>query len=205
LSATDRSPPAPPASLEARIQLLLDKDELRELTFLYAHRMLASDWRGIANLFTEDGVLDYSPVVALTRPAQVTQVHRDAGSDLIFVGRQAICDFIAVVGPLQVKGFFTNHVIRVTGDAAVSIAHFENRLVQQGESVAGAGRMCDEYKRVGGRWLISYRRQELFYFAALKEGWAASLERARQAAPIPQRGWEAELIRDWGSPAAEPR
>ena len=203
-SPTSPASPAPPASLEARIQLLLDKDELRELTFLYAHRIFASDWRGIANLFTEDGVLDYSPVVALVRPAQVTQEHLDAGSDLIFVGRQAICDFIPTVGPLQVKGFFTNHVIRVDGDAAVGISWFENRLVQQGESVAGAGRMCDEFKRVGGRWLISYRRQELFYFTALKEGWAESLDRARKIAPIPQRGWEAELIRDWGSPAAEP-
>jgi hypothetical protein len=190
--------------MDARIQQLLDKDEIRELVFLYAHRIFSGDWRGIANLFTEDGVLDYSPVAALVRPAQVTQAQLAAGSDLIFVGHQAIYDFIPAVGPLEVKGFFTNHVIRVAGEAAVGISFFENRLVQQGESVVGAGRMCDEYKRVGGRWLISYRRQELFYFTGLKEGWAQSVDRARQAPPIPQRGWEADLIRDWGSPAAEP-
>lgn len=185
--------------MDARLQLLLDKDEIRELVFMYPHRILAHDWRGIAELFTEDGVLDYSPVAVLARPAQATREALDAGSNLIYTGRDAIAEFIAVMGRLEVKVFFTNHVIRVDGDAAVGISYFENRITQEGESVIGAGRMCDEYRRVAGRWLISYRRQELFYFTALREGWAANPDRARLlAAPIPQRGWEADLIKAWG-------
>jgi len=185
--------------LEARIQLLLDKDELRELVFMYPHRIAAQDWRGLSRLFTEDGILDYSPTVALARPADVTRETREAGSDLVFVGRTAIAEFFPILARLHVKGFFTNHIVRVHGDTAVGISFYENRLIQDGESVMGAGRMCDEYRKVDGRWLISYRRQELFYFTGLKEGWAGAPERARKAPPIPARGWEEDLIAGWGA------
>jgi len=184
--------------MDPRVQLLLDKDEIRELAVLYAHRVYIRDWRGIGNLFTEDGVLDYADVVRFQRPEVATEPERIAGSDLVPVGPQAIADFIPAVGRLEAKAFFSNHIIRVDGDSAVGIVFFENRLAQRGESVLGAGRMCDEYRRVDGRWLISYRRQELFYFTGLKEGWAASLDRTKQPPPPPQRGWEDELIRSWG-------
>lgn len=193
MSTTDRSP------VDARIQLLLDKDEIKELTFLYAHRIIAQDYRGIANLFTEDGILDYADAVRLARPSEATRAEQEAGSTLVFVGRQAICDFFPAVGRLDVKGFFTNHVIRVTGDDAIGISFFENRLTQDGASVIGAGRMFDEYRRVGGRWLISYRRQVLFYFTGLHEGWAPSPDRSWPPLPPPKRGWEDALIASWGT------
>ncbi len=185
--------------MDARMQLLLDKDELRELVTLYAHRIVTQDWRGIAELFTEDGVLDYSDVATFARPAQATAAQRAAGSDLVFVGRQAIAGFLPAVGRLEVKAFFTNHLVRVTGDDAVGICFFDNRVTQQGESVIGAGRMFDEYRKVAGRWRLAYRRQELFYFTGLKEGWAEGADRRRQPASIAKRGWEAELIASWGA------
>jgi hypothetical protein len=54
--------------------------------------------------------------------------------------------------------------------------------------------MFDEYRRVDGRWLLSYRRQELFYFTGLKEGWAEGADAGRQPPPIAKRGWEDELL-----------
>jgi hypothetical protein len=181
--------------MDTRMQRLLDKDEIRELVILYAHKIIAHDWSGISELYTEDGVMDYSDTVTFARPAKATAAQRIAGSDLVFVGRKAICDFLPAVGRLDVKAFFTNHLIRVTGDDAVGLVCFENRLTQTGDSVIGAGRMVDEYRRVGGRWLMSYRRQELFYFTGLREGWAEGPDRDRQPGPIAKRGWEDELIR----------
>lgn len=187
------------SAADARLQLLLDKDELRELAFLYAHRIVAQDFRGLANLFTEDGVLDYSDVVRLARSAQATTAEQAQGA-LVFVGRDAIAGFVPAIGRLEVKAFFANHVIRVTGDTAVGIVFFENRLIQGGESVIGAGRMFDEYRRVAGRWLISYRRQELFYMTGLHEGWAQGKDRDQPPGPVVRRGWEADLIASWGAP-----
>lgn len=186
------------ARIDARIQLLLDKDEIRELVSVYTHRLIAKDFRGLADLFTEDGILDYSDVVTFARPSRATGTGRDAAAQLVFVGRQALCEFLPAIGRLDVKAFFTNHVIRVTGEDAVGASFFENRLTQQGESVIGAGRMFDEYRKVGGRWQISYRRQELFYFTGLQEGWAEGADRDRLPAPIAKRGWEDALIAEWG-------
>jgi len=190
--------------MDARLQLLLDKDELRELVILYAHRILVQDWRGISELFIEDGVLDYSDVVTFARPARATAAQRgtaapqrDPDPSLVFVGRRAICDFLPAVGRLEAKAFFSNHLVRVTGDEAVGISCFENRLTQQGESVIGAGRMIDEYRRVDRHWLISYRRQELYYFTGLREGWAEGADRDRPPAAIARRPWEAELLGSW--------
>jgi hypothetical protein len=180
--------------MDARARLLIEKDEIRELVILYAHRIVVHDWRGLANMYTEDGILDYSDVATFARPARATQGQRAAGSTLVFVGRDAICNFLPSVGRLDVKAFFTNHLIRVDGDAAVGVSFFDNRVTQQGESVMGAGRMFDEYKKVDGRWLFAYRRQELFYFTGLKEGWAEGADRDRRPPPIAKRGWEDDLL-----------
>ena len=180
--------------MDARVQLLLDKDEIRDLVILYAHRIVTHDWRGLANMYTEDGILDYSDIVTFARPARATQALRDAGSALVFVGRDAICNFLPSVGRLDVKAFFTNHLIRVDGDTGVGVSFYDNRLTQQGESVIGAGRMFDEYRRVDGRWLFAYRRQEVFFYTGLNEGWAEGPDRDRQPAPIARRGWEDDLL-----------
>lgn len=184
--------------MDAHTRLLLDKDEIRDLVFLYPHRIVTQDWRGIADTFTEDGILDYSNVATFARSAQATQAERDAGSSLVFVGRDAIRNFLPAVGRLDVKAFFTNHLIRVTGDTGVGISFFENRVTQRGESVLGAGRMFDEYRRVNGRWLFAYRRQEVFFFTGLKEGWAEGPDRDRRPAPITRRGWEDDLLGSGG-------
>ena len=180
--------------MDARTRLLLDKDEIRELVYLYPHRLVTRDWRGIAALFTEDGILDYSDVATRGRSARAAQTQQDAGSSLVFVGRDAIYNFLPAVGQLDVKAFFSNHIIRVDGDTGVGVSFYDNRLTQQGESVIGAGRMFDEYRRVDGRWLFAYRRQELFFFTGLKEGWAEGPDRDRRPAPIAKRGWEDDLL-----------
>jgi len=192
--STIQLPPADP-----RLQLLLDKDELRELTFMYAQRLVTGDCRGIASLFTEDGVLDYADVLRLARPTDATERQWSAGSDLVFTGRAAIHEFVPSICELQVKAFFTNHIFRVTGDTALGVSFYENRILQRGASVMGAGRMFDEFRRVNGRWLISYRRQVLFYFTGIHEGWAREMDRAFPQPIIDKRGWESALLAGWGS------
>ena len=177
------------------VQRLLDKDDIRELVALYVHRMLVSDWRGMADLFTEDGVLDYSQALAFVRLARAARA-RDPHTTLIYRGRAAIASYLPITEQLNVRAFFTNHVISVTGDTAVCISTFDNRLVQHGESVLGAGRMSDELRRVGGRWLFSYRRQELFFITGLAQGWADGSDRTEPAPLTSARGWEDELLRN---------
>lgn len=177
------------------LQLLLDKDEIRELVSLYVHRMLVADWQGMAALFTEDGVLDYAQALAFVRLARAAR-ERDPDTTLVFRGRAEIAAYLPITEQLHVRAFFTNHVISVTGDTAVCLSTFDNRLIQRGESVVGAGRMSDELRRVGGRWLFAYRRQELFFMTGLAQGWADGADRTHPAPLTSARGWEAELIRN---------
>ena len=53
---------------------------------------------------------------------------------------------------------------------------FENRGVQGEESMIGAGRLHDEYEKVGEAWKFRSRRVEIFYFVPLREGWAKVLK-----------------------------
>jgi len=46
-------------SLEERIQVLEDKDAIRELTAKYCYAVVRQDSQALLNMFTEDGALDF--------------------------------------------------------------------------------------------------------------------------------------------------
>ena len=48
--------------------------------------------------------------------------------------------------------------------------------MQGEESMIGAGRLHDEYEKVGEAWKFRSRRVEIFYFVPLREGWAKVLK-----------------------------
>ena len=88
-------------------------------------------------------------------------------------GPEAMRKFYTSTWPLEVKPFFTNHVIHIDGHRAHGICSLENRGVRGGESMIGAGRLHDEYEKVAGEWKFASRRVEMFYFVPLTEGWAS--------------------------------
>jgi hypothetical protein len=179
---------------EVNLRMLIDRAEIGDLVSLYAHCIAAESWLALSNLFTPDAVVDFSDLMTFARPARATTSQRSQFPNLVFHGRDAIFNFFPIAGRLGMKAFFSNHIIRVSGDDAKGVSFFENRLSQGEDSVIGAGRMIDEYTRTGGRWLIAYRRQELFYFTGLKEGWAESIDRLRTPPPPKTRGWEDEFL-----------
>ena len=143
-----------------RVEELWDREMIKELTHAYGRCIERQDADGMAQLFTEDGEVDFT---SLNRG-----VHK---------GRDAIRTFYAGTWPLRVRPFFTNHVIERLGDGrARGTCCFENRGVQGEESMIGSGRLHDEYERVGGAWKFRSRRVEIFYFVPLREGWAKVLK-----------------------------
>ena len=146
--------------LGKRVEELWAREMIKELTYAYGQCIERQDAEGMARLFTENGEVDFS---SLGRG-----VHK---------GREAIGVFYQSTWPLRVKPFFTNHVIEVLGEGrARGTCCFENRGVQGEESMIGAGRLHDEYERVGEEWKFRSRRVEIFYFVPLKEGWAKVLK-----------------------------
>ena len=141
--------------IEEMVQELWDREKIKELTYQYGLAIEAQDEARMANLFTEDGSVDFSSL----------------GRGVI-TGHVALKEFYRGTWPLKVKPFFTNHVIHITGNRATGVCSLENRATRGEESLIGAGRLHDEYEKVNGEWKFKSRRVEMFYLVPLSEGWA---------------------------------
>src|SRR5581483_8991958 len=141
--------------LEDMVQELWDREKIKELTYEYGLAIESQDEQRMANLFTEDGSVDFSSL----------------GRGVI-KGRPALKEFYRTTWPLRVKPFFTNHVIRISGNRATGTCSLENRATRGEQSLIGAGRLHDEYEKVDDEWKFKSRRVEMFYFVPLSEGWA---------------------------------
>jgi ketosteroid isomerase-like protein len=141
--------------IEDMVQELWDREKIKELTYKYGLAIEAQDADRMANLFTEDGSVDFSSL----------------GRGVI-KGHQDLKEFYRSTWPLKVKPFFTNHVIQINGNRATGICSLENRATRGDESMIGAGRLHDEYEKINEEWKFKSRRVEMFYFAPLSEGWA---------------------------------
>ncbi len=141
--------------LEAMVQELWDREKIKELTHAYGMAIEAKDEDYMASLFTEDGSVDFSSL----------------GWGVI-QGHDALRTFYRGTWPLDVKPYFSNHIIEVEGDRASGTCALDNRATRDGTSMIGSGRLHDTFARVGGEWKFATRRVEMFFLAPLREGWA---------------------------------
>ena len=133
-------------------------DDRTEILDLYGRYTFALDWQdpdGYAECFTEDGVLDWAQGVEKGREAIRKAVHgmRD------YYGKQAAAD--APRRPAKLMHFITNPVIKLDGDRATGRAYWfeiNNDGRDRWPYVSGYGYSEDEFRFVGGHWLISRRK-----------------------------------------------
>ena len=143
------------ATSEQRLQILEDKDAIRELTAKYCFAVVAQDSQALINMFTEDGVFNMPPQMCFEGREQLTELYTQKIED---------------VTP---KPFIQNHVIQVDGDKATGQCAVEIRLVDDGNAVTACGHYDDIYRRVGGEWKFVRRDFNLYHWVPLAEGWAA--------------------------------
>lgn len=141
------------ASIEQRLQILEDKDEIRELTARYCYAVVAQDGQVLLAMFTEQGEF-HMGAHAWRGQAELPKLYIDQ------------------VGQIGPKPFIQNHVIDVAGDRATGRCAVEIRVVENGESVTACGHYEDEYQREDGRWKFAKRVFHLYHWARLAEGWA---------------------------------
>ena len=110
-----------------RLQQLLDKDEIRELTARYCHGVVDGDADAIAELFCADGKF-----IAHTFRAE---------------GRENLRAFYAGgVGGKTHKPFIQNHVIEFdSADGARGRCSVESRVLQDGVASTQAGHHFDQH------------------------------------------------------------
>ncbi len=125
-------------STAQKIQLLADREEIRDLIATYAHR--AAHRQSMADLFTDDGAFINRPD-AMMPPIE-------------FRGRAALNTFFNGLGsqPQQPLPMIHNFLISVNGDEARAISSIEVRIIDKGRVVDGSGYYQDRFRREGGRW-----------------------------------------------------
>ena len=92
-------------NIEATVRELMDREQIKELTYAYGLAIEAQDAERMASLFTADGSVDFSSM----------------GRGEIR-GHDAIKAFYTSTWPLRVRPFFSNHVITIDGDEAAGSA-----------------------------------------------------------------------------------
>jgi uncharacterized protein (TIGR02246 family) len=123
------------------LEMLLAKDAIREIMARYCHALDACDFKGVADLFLEDGVwmTDYGAAA----------------------GRQEIAAFLSRVVPTkgngpQRKHYITNTVITVEGHRASAVSDYLIiRESEHGLIPVMGGTYKDEFRELAGQWYFS--------------------------------------------------
>jgi ketosteroid isomerase-like protein len=134
------------------VEELLAREAIRDLVARYNHHGDGGRLEAVAELFTEDGVLEYQDG---RNPAET------------FPGRASIRDFLeetaarfareaSQLGAQYVRHHLATHVVDLAGpDAATGVAYV---LTLRATGLAEWGRYFDDYRRVDGQWRFGRRR-----------------------------------------------
>jgi hypothetical protein len=140
-------------SLEQRIQILTDREEIRDLIATYAHR--AAHRQSMADLFTDDGAF-------INRPDPTTP-------PMEIRGRVALDKFFNGLGgqPQQPLPMIHNFLISVQGDEARGLSSIEVRILNNGNVVDGSGYYQDRFRRENGHW--KFVERDCTFFAMIAQ------------------------------------
>jgi hypothetical protein len=144
-------------TLEQKVQELTDREEIRELIAIYAHRV--AHGVSIADLFTEDGVW------TMRTPATPYQE---------VSGMKALKEFFkdSPPGAERPMPMLHNFIISINGDEAEGINSNELRISKNGQSIIASGYYEDRYRRVDGHWKFARRDTTFFHWVPIQQGWA---------------------------------
>jgi hypothetical protein len=146
-------------SAEALLREIVDREQIRDLTHIYAHRVA----HGLSNadLFTDDGAY----------------VHRHAPDAVPHETRgRAALDAHYVERPAgTAMPMIHNHLIEIAGDEARAICSIELRVgAPGGESIIASGYYRDRLRREHGHWKFVEREATFFHWVPIQQGWTGA-------------------------------
>ena len=144
------------AALERTVRRLADLEELRTLRLRYHDAINENRPGDIAELFTEDGEVDFGYLGSAS-------------------GRPKVERFFGRVGDLldSVTQFIHNHVVEVDGDEGTGTSYLEAKTVAKGTAYRVAGRYRDRYRRTPEGWRFARMAFEPLFTLPFEESWAS--------------------------------
>ena len=150
--------------LEATVRELLDRETVRDLRYRYHECINEGKFEEIADLFTDDGELDFAHLGKAKGHAEIrrffTVINRPPAS-----GKQR-------PHITWVKQFIHNHTIHLHGDTGTGFSYLEAKPIYDGEAFFVAARYDDEYLRQDGQWRFKKMSIQPYFMVPFKEGWA---------------------------------
>jgi hypothetical protein len=146
-------------TLEQKVQELADREEIRELISVYAHRV--AHGQPISDLFTADGVW----TIRRSADGEVTEVSGMAELKARF-------DHPETISQGNAMPMIHNYLIAINGDEATGMNSNELRISENGKSIIASGYYEDRYRRVNGRWKFARRDTTFFHWVPIQAGWA---------------------------------
>lgn len=145
-----------------KLQELIDREEIRELIAVYAHRV--AHGLSIADLFTDDGVY----INRRSPGGPASEAH----------GRKALearwPDRPGHEG--ESMPMIHNYILSIHGDEATGTCSNELRITENGKSMIASGYYQDRLRRENGRWRFAKREITFFHWVPIQEGWAKPAE-----------------------------
>lgn len=116
-----------------------DREQIQELTAIYASAIDGKDYEGIAGCFAPDAVVSY------------------AGYSDELKGHAAITDHMRLaLDPMDVtQHLFANFIIDIEGDAAGMTCDILAQHVRNGENYLAGGKYDVRLAKLGGSWKFS--------------------------------------------------
>ena len=145
-------------SIEDRLRRLEDIDAIRRLKMAYARLVdTRCDAQELADLFTEDAVMDMGPWGRYEGRAAI---------------RAFFADFLQQSSGV-ILHYVTNHEIDVqeSGLEATDRCLIWNPTTVQGEALLGTSTQLHRLRKVDGRWIIAEMRVEAHFLTPLVPGW----------------------------------
>jgi ketosteroid isomerase-like protein len=152
-------------ALEAKVQEMTDREAIRDLRYRYHEYVNEGKFAEIANLFTEDGVLDFAHLGKANGRAEIQKFFGGIAGEKPPAEKER-------PRITWVKQFIHNHVIQLHGDHGHGFAYLEAKPIYGGEAFLVAARYDDDYVKRNGEWKFSRMGLVPYFMVPLKEGWA---------------------------------
>lgn len=141
--------------IESKILRLNDLEDIRSLVHRYAHCIWQEKPLEAADLFSDDGVIDFGPYGG-----------RVTGRDKL---RSLLQEKVA---EQWLQPFVHNHLIDLDGDKAGGYVYIDLRSQSEGGCFIGSGYYEDDYVRIDDQWKFQCRAVHMEYLVPAGTSWS---------------------------------